>query len=189
VNKRFQKRAAQVNPAEIRSTLDEWVEEIYRGFEAFQVILFPADHTVIPDRGERIRLAIIHYDKECGSVGGGERLNFAKTLFTVAESARSPRVYRNNLIFLLAEASRIDTLKDTGRALIAWERVYDDLEQEQRRLADIHSTDYRALKEAVRQGESGVPAEFMALDSDLNTVMGKLSVQGLAVRTRLTEAY
>jgi hypothetical protein len=189
VNKRFQERAAQVHPPEIKSTLDDWVEEIYSGFEAFQVLLFPEDHTAIPDRGERIRLAIIHYDKECGYVGGGERLNFAKTLFTVAESSRSPRVYRNNLVFLLAEASRIDTLKDTVRALIAWERVYDDLEQEQRHLAERHSADYRTLKEAVRQGESGVPAEFMALESDLNTVVGKLSVQGLAVRTRLIEAY
>ena len=82
VNKRFQERLTEVQPGEIRETLDTWVQEIYSGFSAFQVIPFPQDHTAIANTPERVRLALVHYDKECGAVGGGDRLNFSKALFT-----------------------------------------------------------------------------------------------------------
>lgn len=122
INKRFQERYGQVKP-EVRETLDQWVQEVYAGFAAFQVIPFPPDQTAIPDSPERVRLAVIHYDTECGAVGVGERLNFTKKLFTRTGVNDSPRRYRNNLIFLLAESTRVDGLKDAVQALLAWERV------------------------------------------------------------------
>ena len=82
VNKRFQERQTEVQPGEIRETLDAWVQEIYSGFSAFQVIPFPQDHTAIANTSERVRLVLVHYDKECGAVGGGDRLNVTKDLFT-----------------------------------------------------------------------------------------------------------
>jgi len=86
VNKRYQERLAELQqrPAEIKQVLDDWVKEVYSGFTAFQVVPFPVDHTAIPDNADRIRLTIIHYDKEVGYVGpgAGERLNFTRTLFT-----------------------------------------------------------------------------------------------------------
>jgi hypothetical protein len=63
VNKRFQERLTEVQPGEVRETLDDWIEEVYSGFNAFQVIPFPQDHTAIPDTAERVRLVIVHYDK------------------------------------------------------------------------------------------------------------------------------
>lgn len=189
VNKRFQERLTQVQPGEVREALDTWILEIYSGFNAFQVIPFPQDHTAIGDTADRVRLVIVHYDKECGAVGGGHRLNFAKSLFTTTGVNNSPRRYRNNLLFLLAETTRIAGLKDSVRGLIAWERVRKDIETEQSNLAQSSGGDYRTLKDLARRGATGVPAEFMALESDLGEVLEKLGTQELNVRTRLVEAY
>jgi len=188
VNKRFQERL-EVPPGELRETLDTWVQEVYSGFSAFQIIPFPQDHTAISDTPDRLRLAIIHYDKECGAVGGGDRLNIVKTLFAKTGVNESPRRYRNNIVFLLAECTRIAGLKDAVRALIAWERVRKDIETEQSNLAQAGGSDYRALKDLARRGASGVSAEFMALENDLGEVMEKLGTQELNVRSRLLEAY
>jgi hypothetical protein len=105
----------------VRDTLDAWVKEVCSGFSAFQMIPFPLDHTAIPDSPDRERLAVIHYDKEAGFVGqgAGERLNFVKTLFTRTGVNESPRTYRNNLVFVLAENSRVAGLKDAAKSLIA----------------------------------------------------------------------
>jgi hypothetical protein len=132
VNKRFQERLTAVQPGEIRETLDAWVQEIYSGFSAFQVIPFPQDHTAIANTPERVRLVLVHYDKECGAVGGGDRLNFTKALFTKTGVNESPRSYRNNLVLLLAESTRVAGLKDAVRALMAWERVREILRRSRR---------------------------------------------------------
>jgi hypothetical protein len=189
INKRFQERFKGVETGEVRETLDDWTEEIYSGFSSFQVIPFPQDHTAVPDQPERIRLVIVHYDKECSTVGGGERLNFSKRVFNTSGVNQLPRRYRNNLVFLLAESTRIDGLKDAVQSLIAWERIKKDLETEQTNLARSKELDYGNLKDLARRGAAGVPAEFLALESDLGQVMESLGTQELNVRTKLLEAY
>jgi hypothetical protein len=191
INKRWQEHRQRLlrQPAEIRSVLDDWIDEVFSGFENFQPILFPVDHTSVADRADRLRLVIIHYDKECGAVGAGDRLNFAKTIFNVTGINQSPRIFRNNLAFLLAECSRVDGLKDAVRDNIGWERVKSDLETEQRSLAERGGQDYRALLQAARQGAAGVPAEFLALEDDKAQIAQKIGETALNVRSRMLEAY
>jgi Protein of unknown function (DUF499) len=191
VNKRYQERLGQVQPGETRETLDTWIKDVYSGFTAFQVITFPEDHTAIPNTPDRVRLALIHYDKEAGFVGpgAGERLNFVKQLFTKTGVNESPRTYRNNLVFLLAENSRVAGLKDAVKSLIAWDRVQKDIETEQSNLAQASGATFSDMKRRARDNASGVPAEFMALEDDLNKVKELLGPQEINVRTRLLEAY
>jgi hypothetical protein len=192
INKRYQERLAELQqqPGEVKRVLDDWIKEVYSGFTAFQVIPFPADHTAIPDNPERIRLALIHYDKEVGYVGpgAGERLNFVKTLFTKTGANASPRTYRNNLVFLLPEGTRVQGLKDAVRSLMAWERVQKDIEQEQTNLAKAGGVAFTEMKRKARDSATGVPPEFMALEDDLGRVREQLGPQELNVRTRLLEA-
>jgi hypothetical protein len=191
VNKRYQERLGQVQSGELRETLDAWIKEIFSGFSAFQVIPFPSDHTAIPDSPDRVRLAIIHYDKEAGYVGpgAGERLNFVKTLFTKTGVNESPRTYRNNLLFLLAENSRIPLIKDAVKSLIAWERVQQDILNDQSNLAQAAGASFSEMKRRARDNAAGVPPEFLALEDDLARVREQFGLQEVNVRTRLLEAY
>ncbi len=193
INKRYQERFAELQqlPGEVKRILDDWIKEVYSGFTAFQLIPFPIDHTAISDNSDRIRLALIHYDKEVGyvGVGAGERLNFVKSLFNKTGVNGGPRTYRNNLVFLLAEGSRVQGLKDAVKSLMAWERVQKDIEQEQSNLAQASSITYVEMKRKARDSASGVPAEFMALEDDLGRVREHLGPQELNVRTKLLEAY
>ena len=193
INKRYQERLAELQqqPAEVKRVLDDWIREVYAGFTAFQLVPFPDDHTAINDNPDRIRLALIHYDKEVGQVGpgAGERLNFVKTLFARTGVNGGPRTYRNNLVFLLAEGTRVQGLKDSVRSLMAWERVQKDIEQEQANLAQAGGSTYSEMKRRAGGGATGVPAEFMSLEDDLGRVREQLGPQELNVRTRLLEAY
>ena len=191
VNKRYQERLGRVQPGEVRETLDAWVKDVYSGFTALQVISFPADHTAIPDNADKVRLVLVHYDKEGGFVGpgAGERLNFVKQLYTKTGVNESPRTYRNNLVFLLAENSRVAGLKDAVKSLIAWERVQKDIEVEQSNLAQAGGSTFADMRRRARDNASGVPAEFMALEEDLSRVRELLGPQEVNVRTKLLEAY
>ena len=189
VNKRYQERLGQVESPEVRQNLDEWIDHLYSGFSVFHTIPFPDDHMSIPDQVEKNQLAIVHYDTECAMVGQGAKLNFTAKVFATAGANQSPRVYRNNIVFLLAESSRVAGMKTAVRSLIAWERVAGDIEKEQGVLAGNEGTDFNTLRERVRKGESGVPAEFNALSYDLDQVRQNLGSQELNVRTKILEAY
>jgi len=191
INKRFQERQSQVQPGEVRELLDTWIKEVYSGFSAFQMIHFPAAPGDIANRADKVRLAVIHYDKEAGYVGpgAGDKLDFVKQLFTKAGSEEGPRVHRNNLIFLLAEGSRVAGLKDAVRSLLAWERVQKDIEAEQTTLAQGSGSGFPEMRRRARDGASGVPAEFVALEDDLGKVREQQGPQEINVRTRLLEAY
>lgn len=193
VNKRYQERLSEMQqqPGEVKRVLDDWIKEVYSGFTALQLIPFPSDHTAINDNPDRIRLALIHYDTEVGYVGpgAGEKLNFVKSLYSKTGVNSGPRTYRNNLLFLLAEGSRVQGLKDAVKSLMAWERVQKDIEQEQANLAQANSTTFGELKRKARDSAAGVPAEFMALEDDLGRVREQLGPQELNVRTKLLEAY
>ncbi len=189
VNKRYQERHGQVQPGEARDAIDQWVQEVFSGFSALRIIPFPEDHAAVSDTSERIRLIIVHYEKECSKVGDGARLNFTRELFTKTGVNHAPRRYRNNMVFLLAESTRLPSLKEAVRGLIAWERVRKDIETEQTSLAETGGSDYRLLKDQARKNAPGVPAEFMALESDSRIVLEKLGQQELHVRTRLLDTY
>ena len=120
---------------------------------------------------------------------GRGRLNFVKQLFTKTGVNESPRTYRNNLIFLLAESSRVTGIKDAVKSLIAWERVQKDIETEQTNLATASGATFSDMKRRARDSASGVPPEFMALEDDLGKVKELLGPQEVHVRTRLLEAY
>jgi len=191
INKRYQEHLSrlQAEPGAVKQTLDDWVQKLYSGFANLQIILFPLDQSSIADTPERLRLAVIHYDTECAQVGGGDRLNFTKKLFTATGVHESPRGYRNNLLFLLAEPTRVAGIKDASRALIAWENVSRDIETEQANLAQTQGMDYQSLKRQAERGAAGVPAEFLALDNDLAQVRQKIGEQEVHLRSRILEAY
>jgi len=189
INKRFHEHYGKIQTPEIRATLDQWILDIYSGFSSFQVISFPVDHTSVPDHADRIRLILVHYDRECGTIGEGSRLNFPKTLFQIAGVNQTPRIYRNNLIFLLCEKTRVDTMKEAVRILTAWERVLKDIGTEQKRLADDAGADNETLKKRIQHGAGGVPPEFLHLENDLLQVKEKIGPLELNVRTRILEAY
>ena len=121
--------------------------------------------------------------------GAGEKLNFVKSLFTKTGVNAGPRTYRNNLVFLLAEGTRVQGLKDAVKSLIAWERVQKDVELEQSNLAQAGGAQLRGNEAEGPRRRLRRAGGFMALDDDLRRVREQLGPQELNVRTRLLEAY
>ncbi len=193
VNKRFQERLVDLRqrPAEVKSVLEDWIKEIFSNFNVFKIIPFPSDQTAIPDHSDHLRLAIIHFDKEVGAVapGASERLNFVRTLFNNRGSSSEPRIYRNNLLFLLAEGTKTEGLKEAVRSVMAWQHVQEDIIQEQKNVATTENVNFAEMKKKARDNVSGVPAEFMALEDDLIKVKENIGIHEVNVRSRILESY
>ena len=153
-------RAEQVEEAlvleEINKQLTVYINRLDdRGhFDAVQVA--PESTADVPDEGGGVRsvvLGLAHpHDGRNGSRAMTEAVNI------LMQRGSSPRVYRNTLVFLAAEARQLDNLKEAMRSAIAWSGIVRDKDRlnltqsdealAKAKLAEANQTVMTRLKEA-----------------------------------------
>ena len=81
-------------------------------FDAVQVA--PASSAEVPDEAGGVRAVVLGVAHPHNGREGSEALQEAKDI--LMQRGSTPRVYRNMLVFLAAEARQLDNLKDAMRA-------------------------------------------------------------------------
>ena len=92
---------------------------------------FPASSGDVPDELET-RLVVLDVDVPYSKQGTNLALQAAKGLLEMR--GNSPRIYRNTLVFLAADRTRLDELEAATRYYLAWNSIYRDSEGDKPRL-------------------------------------------------------
>jgi hypothetical protein len=112
-------KAAQIEAALVDVTIDAELGKYVNGladrghFDAVQVA--PATSAEVPDEAGGVRAVVLGVKYPHNGRDGSEALVEAKDILT--QRGSTPRVYRNMLVFIAAEARQLDHLKDAVRAL------------------------------------------------------------------------
>lgn len=185
-------RAAQIENALVLVTIDGELNKYVnvladRGhFDAVQVA--PASSAEVPDEAGGVRAVVLGVSHPHNGRDSSEALVEAKDILT--QRGSTPRVYRNMLVFIAAEARQLDNLKDAVRTALAWGEIVRDkdrlnLPPSDQKLADAKlgeakETMRTRLKEAWCYLH--YPAQQSA-QADVEWVSGKVPAQdGLLVR-------
>ncbi len=91
-----------------------------------KVHAFPGSSGDVPDELEA-RLVVINVDHPFGKEGANPALLAATEL--LEKRGNSPRIYRNTLVFLAADRSRLDELEAATRYYLAWKSICDEATQ------------------------------------------------------------
>jgi len=124
-------KAGQMEEALVLMTIDQELSKYIntlgdRGhFDAIQVA--PSSSADVPDELGGVRAVVLGVAYPHAGRDGSEALAEAKDIFT--QRGTTPRVYRNTLVFLAAEARQLDSLKEAVRSALAWEQVVRDTER------------------------------------------------------------
>lgn len=124
-------KAAQIEAALVDVTIDAELGKYVNGlsdrghFDAVQVA--PASSADVPDEAGGVRAVILGVKYPHNGRDGSEALLEAKDILT--QRGSTPRVYRNTLVFIAAEARQLDHLKDAVRACLAWGEIVRDTER------------------------------------------------------------
>lgn len=124
-------RAAQIENALVLVTIDEELKKYVnnltdRGhFDAVQVA--PASSAEVPDEAGGVRAVVLSVAHPHNGRDTSEALTEAKD--TLAQRGSTPRVYRNMLVFIAADARQLDNLKDAVKAALAWGEIVRDTER------------------------------------------------------------
>ncbi len=185
-------RAAQIESALVLMTIDgelsKYVNSLAdRGhFDAVQVA--PASSAEVPDESGGVRAVVLGVAHPHNGRDGSEALAEAKDI--LMQRASTPRVYRNMLVFIAADARHLDNLKDAVRSALAWGEIVRDTDRlnltqsdsalAKAKLAEANETMRTRLKEAWCYLH--YPAQESA-QADVEWVSGKIPAQdGLLAR-------
>jgi predicted AAA+ superfamily ATPase len=185
-------RAAQIEAALVDVTIDAELTKYVnalpdRGhFDAVQVA--PAGSAEVPDEAGGVRAVVLGVAHPHNGREGSEALVEAKEI--LMQRGSTPRVYRNMLVFIAADAKQLDNLKDAVRASLAWNEIVRDTDRlnltqsdsalAKAKLAEANETVKTRLKEAWCYLH--YPAQESA-QADVEWVSGKIPAQdGLLAR-------
>ena len=124
-------KAAQIEAALVEVTIDAELGKYVNGlsdrghFDAVQVA--PASSAEVPDEASGVRAVVLGVKYPHNGRDSSEALLQAKDILT--QRGSTPRVYRNTLVFIAAEARQLDHLKDAVRACLAWGEIVRDTER------------------------------------------------------------
>lgn len=128
LNRMAADRAGQIEEALVLLTIDKELSTYInaigdRGhFDAVQVA--PSTSAEVPDEQGGVRAVVLGVAHPHTGRGGSEALKEAKEI--LLQRGTTPRVYRNMLVFVAAEARQVDSLKEAIRASLAWGEIVRD---------------------------------------------------------------
>jgi predicted AAA+ superfamily ATPase len=185
-------RAAQIENALVLMTIDNELTKYVNGiadrghFDAIQVA--PASSAEVPDEAGGVRAVVLGVAHPHNGRDGSEAVIEAKDI--LMQRGSTPRVYRNMLVFIAADARHLDNLKDAVRSALAWGEIVRDTDRlnltqsdsslAKAKLAEANETVKTRLKEAWCYLH--YPAQESA-QADVEWVSGKIPAQdGLLAR-------
>jgi predicted AAA+ superfamily ATPase len=153
-------RAAQLESALVLMTIDSELTKYINGiadrghFDAVQVA--PSSSAEVPDEAGGVRAVVLGVAHPHTGREGSDALTEAKDI--LIQRGSTPRVYRNMLVFIAAEARQLDNLKDAVRSALAWGEIVRDTDRlnltqsdsalAKAKLAEANETVKTRLKEA-----------------------------------------
>jgi hypothetical protein len=121
-------RAAQLEDALVAVTVDRELTKYVNGladrghFDAVQVA--PASSAEVPDEAGGVRAVVLGVAHPHNGRDASDALKEAKDI--LMQRGSTPRVYRNMLVFIAADARQLDNLKDAVRGSLAWGEIVRD---------------------------------------------------------------
>ena len=121
-------RAGQLEDALVLVEIDKALSTYINGladrgnFDAVQVA--PDDSAAVPDEAGGVRAVVLGVAHTHSGRDSSDAMTEVKDI--LHQRGSTPRVYRNTLVFLAADARQLDNLKDAVRSLLAWGAIVRD---------------------------------------------------------------
>ncbi len=125
IEKIVQEEIGMVGRVAAKQELDHRVRQIWKK-GALQPVYFPEEAVNLDDDAREPKLAIVHYDAATATTGAAEPPELVAKLFAHAGSADGYRKYKNNVLFLVADADHTARMVDVVQRYLAIRRIVGD---------------------------------------------------------------
>ncbi|MDI3339533.1 MAG: DUF499 domain-containing protein [Sphaerobacter sp.] len=155
INKVVADEMSVVGTTRAKALLDERIRQVWRR-GVFQPVYFPSEASEVDDDAREPKLVVIHYDAAAATASDPAPPDFVRRIFEYAGSREGYRVYKNNLIFLVADRDQVSDLVEQARRYLAIGRIIEDTdrlqaftEEQRRKLRQLRDSAELELRVAI----------------------------------------
>ncbi len=128
INKLIADEMGIIGLTRAKGELDQRIRKVWsKG--ALEPVYFPADASDIEDNAKSPKLAIIHYDAATTQPTKEVPPDFVVQLFENAGSLHRNRIFKNNVLFLVADKGHVERMTHLSQRLLAVERILTDTDR------------------------------------------------------------
>ncbi len=148
-------RAGQLEDALVLVEIDKALSTYINGiadrgnFDAVQVA--PDSSAAVPDEAGGVRAVVLGVAHPHSGRDNSEAMTEMKDI--LLQRGSTPRVYRNTLVFLAADARQLDNMKDAMRSLLAWDGIIRDANSGR---LDLKSSEMSLAKDKAQEAKETV---------------------------------
>lgn len=148
-------RAGQLEDALVLVEIDKALSTYINGiadrgnFDAVQVA--PDSSAAVPDEAGGVRAVVLGVAHPHSGRDNSDAMTEVKDI--LLQRGSTPRVYRNTLVFLAADARQLDNLKDAMRSLLAWDGIVRDANSGR---LDLKSSEMSLAKDKAQEAKETV---------------------------------
>ncbi|WP_158441140.1 DUF499 domain-containing protein [Kribbella steppae] len=137
VNAILEEEKGNVQHTRVATVLDDLLAKAFGNDGGATTVLFPTGPASLPDQAD-LRVAVVHHDQRTvlGLDADAPDQFLVDMLDTVGQS-KSPRKFRNSIVFVLADTDQVGALRDRVRGLIAADVIAGDVARMSQFSADV----------------------------------------------------
>ncbi len=151
LNKIITDEMGLVGRTKAKAELDGRIRQVWKtGY--LKPVYFPSEAGEVDDDADTPKLVVIHYDAATGNAAAATPPDLVRHIFDHAGALEGYRVYRNNVLFLVADEDQVENMVQVAQRYLAIGRITGDAE----RMAEFHEEQRKKLKKMAEAAELDV---------------------------------
>jgi len=131
-----------------KEELDRRIRFVWRK-GVFKPAFFPSEATEVDDDAKEPKLVVIHYEAAAVKAGESAPPELVVKIFEHAGSLEGYRTFKNNIVFLVADADQVERMIEVARRSLAIQNILDDAD----RMSEFNDDQKKKLKGMSEEAE------------------------------------
>ncbi len=119
LNKVIEGAKSRIEQSRVWQELERRIKDVYGGKVWFEPIFFPTEPAKVPDDTNKVKLVVLHFNEASAEGARGAVPDLVRSLFEKQGTQGKPRIYANNLTFLVSDTDERDNMEEMTRSVLA----------------------------------------------------------------------
>lgn len=195
LNQVIERAKGMVEGAQVLREIETRVSQVYGGQKFFRPCVFANEPSKVPDDTEKPKLVVVHWH-EATTRGSMKEPELVIRIFHESGTQGKPRIFANNLVFLLVDDEEKEAMEVKAREFLALKNLHKDIEENAPSVSVLSPAQRAKIKEKRNEAELYLKVAIVVAhkhlfvpttQKDLESSQGRRPLRKLTTRVTDTE--
>lgn len=191
LNKVIERAKDQVEGTQVLREVHDRVENIFGGRKYFAPCIFANEPAKVPDDTEKPKLVVIDFNEATMNGSSTKVPELVDKIYHEKGNHGQPRVFANNVIFLLVDSEEKEKMLVKGREFLALKKLVEDIDDNAPSVSDLSTSQKDKIKNKRGEAELYLRVAIVVAHKhlfvpttqrDLDSAQGRRPLRKLTIR-------